>query len=189
MPRTGLDTDAVVTAAAALADAEGLEAVTLARLASQLGVRPPSLYVHVDGLAGLRRRLAARGVRELAALLRFAAAGRSGKDALAAVANAYRRFAREHSGTYAATQNTANLDDADASAAAAELLATVLAVLRGYGLDDDRAVHATRVVRSALHGFATLEADDGFGLPLDLDASFDLLVATLDQGLRATSPA
>jgi AcrR family transcriptional regulator len=188
MPRTGLDTVAVVAAAAALADAEGLEAVTLARLASQLGVRPPSLYVHVDGLPGLRRRLAARGARELAALLQLAAAGRSGKDALEAVADAYRRYAREHPGTYAATQRTANLDDPDASAAAGELLATVLAVLRGYGLGDDRAVHATRVVRSALHGFVTLETDDGFGLPLDLDASFDLLVAMLDQGLRAASP-
>ena len=74
MPRAGLDGEAVVAAAAALADAEGLESVTLAKVAAGLGVKSPSLYVHVDGLAGLRRRIAARGARELL----LAAAGRGG---------------------------------------------------------------------------------------------------------------
>src|SRR5947208_1931649 len=42
MARAGLSADALVEAAAALADREGLEAVTLARLAADAGVRPPS---------------------------------------------------------------------------------------------------------------------------------------------------
>jgi AcrR family transcriptional regulator len=185
MPRTGLDTESVVAAAAELADAEGLDAVTLARLAKALDVRSPSLYVHVGGLPDLRRRLAARGARELTALLTAAATGRSGADALAAVARAYRSYARDHPGTYAATQRNANLTDRDASEAAARFLETVLAVLRGYDLDDEQAIHATRVVRSALHGFVSLETDDGFGMPFDLDVSFEALIAVLDQGLRA----
>src|SRR5204863_8542685 len=73
MARAGLSAEAVVDAAAQLADREGLEAVTLARLAADAGVRPPSLYAHVDGLDDLRRRLAIRGARELAAALREAA--------------------------------------------------------------------------------------------------------------------
>ena len=178
MPRAGLDREAVVTAAAELADAEGLEAVTLARLADRLGVRAPSLYVHVDGLPDLRRRLAARGVRELTAALQGAAAGRAGGDALAAFATAYRAYAREHPGTYAATQRAADLDEsADA------LVDLVLAVLRGYGLEGDDAVHAARTVRSALHGFAALETGGGFGIPLDLDETFARLVGVLDRGL------
>jgi AcrR family transcriptional regulator len=181
MARTRLDSDAVVAAAAALADAEGLEAVTLAKVAAQLGVKSPSLYVHVDGLPGLRRRIAARGARELTARLQVAVAGRSGHDALAAMADAYRGYAVEHPGIYAATQRAENVAD-DESAAA--LLEIVFAVLRGYALDDDAAIHAARVVRSALHGFISLEAGGGFGIPLDLDASFNLLVATLDRGLR-----
>jgi AcrR family transcriptional regulator len=184
MPRSGLDSDAVVAAAAALADAEGLEAVTLARLAAHLGVKSPSLYVHVDGLGGLRRRIAARGARELTGQLQAAVAGRSGRDALAALADAYRAYARAHPGTYAATQNTANLEGPEAGAAAAALLEVVLAVLRGYALDDDAAIHAARVVRSALHGFVALETGAGFGIDLDLDQSFRLLVSVLDQGLR-----
>jgi AcrR family transcriptional regulator len=181
MPRVGLDGDAVVTAAAALADAEGLEAVTLAKVASRLGVKSPSLYVHVDGLPGLRRRIAARGARELTARLQSAVAGRSGTDALAALAGAYRAYAVEHPGVYAAMQRAEHVAGEEA---AAVLLEVVLAVLRGYALDEDAAIHAARVVRSALHGFISLEAGGGFGIPLDLDQSFTVLVETLDRGLR-----
>jgi len=59
----------------------------------------------------------------------------------------------------------------------------VLAVLRGYGLEGDDAVHAARTVRAALHGFAALETGGGFGIPLDLDATFARLVGVLDRGL------
>ncbi len=179
MPRAGLDTDAVVAAAAAMADAEGLEAVSLARLAARLGVRPPSLYTHVGGLGDLRERLAARGALELADALQVAAAGRARGEALAAVAEVYRAYAREHPGTYAAMQRAADVTDL----AAARVVDVFRAILRGYGLEDDEAIHATRVVRAALHGFAALEAAEGFGLPLDVDESFAGLVAVLDRGL------
>ena len=62
----------------------------------------------------------------------------------------------------------------------------VRAVLRGYGLEGDDAIHATRGIRSALHGFAALETGWGFGIPLPIDESFDRLVAMLDRGLRDT---
>ena len=78
MPRRGLDTARVVQEAARIADAEGLDEVTLARVAAALGVRAPSLYNHVDGRAGLLRLLALRSIDELADALRDAAVGRAG---------------------------------------------------------------------------------------------------------------
>jgi AcrR family transcriptional regulator len=183
MPRAGLDPEAVVSAAAALADAEGLSALTLARLADGLGVRAPSLYAHVEGLDDLRRRLAARGTRELAVALQAAAAGRARGEALAAIASAYRAYARGHPGTYAALQRAPDVEDDEA---ATQLVGVVLAVLRGYGLEGEDAIHGTRIVRAALHGFVTLEASEGFGIPLRLDETFARLVETLDRGL---SPA
>ena len=185
MPRAGLDSEAVVSAAASLVDAEGLEALTLARLAAMLGVRSPSLYAHVGGLEDVRRRLATRGARELAARLQSAAAGRARGDALAAVADAYVGYAREHPGLYAALQRPPAASDDPGAAAAEQLLAAVAAVLRGYGLEDEDAVHATRILRSALHGFVSLEASGGFELPLALDETFSRLVALLDSGLSA----
>jgi AcrR family transcriptional regulator len=187
MPRAGLDAEAVVGAAEELADAEGLEAVTLATLARQLGVRAPSLYAHIGGLPDLRRRLATRGRRRLAEALQSAAAGRARGDALAAVADAYRAYAREHPGTYAALQRAPDPDDEEATAAAAHAVDVFLAMLRGYALEHDDAIHATRIVRAAVHGFVSLEANEGFGLPVDIDETFTRLTAVLDQGLTAVS--
>jgi AcrR family transcriptional regulator len=186
MVRAGLDSEAVVSAAAALADAEGLGAVTLVRLADRLGVRPPSLYAHVGGLGDLRVRLGARGARELTGALRWAAAGRAGRDALLAIAHAYRAYGLAHPGTYTALQRAPQAGDGAAEDAARELVDVVLAVLRGYGLEGDDAIHAARVVRAALHGFVALEVGEGFGLPLALDDSYEELVTVLDRGLRRT---
>jgi AcrR family transcriptional regulator len=188
MARARLDAAAVLDAAASLADAEGLQALTLSRLAAELGIRSPSLYAHIDSLEDLRRRLGARGARELAAVLSRAAAGRAGCDALAAVAHAYLAYGREHPGSYAAAQRAHDLQgDEDAVAAAGAVTDVVLAVLRGYGLHGDDAVHAARVIRVALHGFVALEAEGGFAIALSLDETFERLIATLDRGLRKTA--
>jgi AcrR family transcriptional regulator len=189
MPRAGLTAQTVTDAAAELADAGGLEALTLAALASRLGVRAPSLYAHVEGLEDLRARVAARGSEQLADRLQEAVAGRSGAAALRALAAAYRDYAREHPGAYAALQRVASLDG-PAAGAAERTVGVVLAVLAGYGLEGEQALHATRAIRSALHGFVLLEAQEGFGLPLDVDESFGLLVDVLDRGLadRAARP-
>lgn len=183
MPRKGLDEGQVVDAAVAIADIDGLEAVTLARLAAELGVRAPSLYNHVDGRDGLLRGIALRGLRELTDALRDAAVGRAGADALAAIARAYRGFAHQHPGLYAATVVAPAPDNPEHLALAGETLDVVLAVLRAWDLDGDGEVHAARTIRSALHGFVVLEAAGGFGIPVNLDASFDELVATLGRGL------
>lgn len=181
MPRAGLDADAVVAAAAALADEDGLAELTLARLAAAVGIRTPSLYAHVDGLGDLRGRLGARGAQEMASALQTAAAGRSGADALRAVATAYRAYAHAHPGTYAAMQVAS--DRADNQAAGAAAVGVFLAVLDGYGIAGEAAIHAVRAVRSALHGFVTLEREGGFGIPLSLDQSFATLVGMIEAGL------
>jgi AcrR family transcriptional regulator len=184
MPRAGLSPAAVVGAAADLADAHGLDAVTLAAVAGAVGVRTPSLYNHVGGLDDVRRGVALTALRELGDALRDAAVGRAADDALVAFARAYRAYARAHPGRYAAVQRAPAADDAELAAAGARAVDALLAVLAGYGLAADDAIHAARAVRSALHGFVALEAGGGFGIPVDLDESFDRMVAALARGLR-----
>jgi AcrR family transcriptional regulator len=188
-PRARLDTEGVVAAAARLADNEGLEAVSLTRLATELGIRAPSLYAHLNGVTDLRARLAARGARELAAELQAAATGRAGTEALKAMADAYRAYALNHRGLYMAIQGADNNDGDASTAARATLLDVVLAVLRAYGLTGDAAIHAARAVRSALHGFVALETSEGFGYPLALEESYRRLLAILDRGLASAAAA
>lgn len=184
MARAGLAAASVVDAAAQLADSEGLDQLTLARLADQLGVRAPSLYAHVNGLADLRARVGAHGAAQMTAAVSAAATGRAGREALQAVADAYRQFAHAHPGMYAAMQRAPEDPDSDAAAAAGRLVEVFAAVLRGYGLQGEDAIHGIRLVRSALHGFVTLESAEGFGMPISLEETYRRLIAMLDRGLH-----
>jgi AcrR family transcriptional regulator len=177
----------VAREAATLADQRGLDALSLADLAAHLGVRPPSLYNHIPNLAALGRDLGVLGAQELGARLARAAVGKAGDAAVLALADAYRTFARERPGLYAAIQRAPALDDDAGQAAAAEVVAIIQSVLAAYGLLGDDAIHTIRALRSLLHGFTTLELHGGFGLPLDLDESFARLLAIFIAGLRATS--
>ena len=49
----------------------------------------------------------------------------------------------------------------------------------------DDAIDAIRALRAALHGFVTLETSGGFGLPADIDRSFDRLVQGLTTALAS----
>jgi AcrR family transcriptional regulator len=183
----GLDAGQVVATAAAIADAEGLDAVTLARVAAELGVKSPSLYNHIAGRDGLLHGVGLRGLDELAARLREAAIGRAGLDALLATAEAYRTYVKEHPGRYAAGAVAAPAaDDAEHQAAAAAVLDVMRGVLRAWSLSEDETVHALRAFRAAVHGFASLEAAGGFGLDVDLDASFARLITALAAGFATT---
>ncbi len=84
MPRAGLNGGDVVAAAAGLADETGYASLTMALLADRLGVRTPSLYKHVGGLADLQHRVATLAMTELGEVIRDAVQGQAGFDALAA---------------------------------------------------------------------------------------------------------
>jgi AcrR family transcriptional regulator len=174
----------VVDAAAKIADADGLDSVTVARVASELGIKAPSLYNHVAGRDDLIAALGVRALQELTAALTQASVGRSRDDALQGVAAAYRSYVLDHPGLYAATIRAPEPDDRERLAAAESLLAVVYAVLAGYGVEGDDAVHAARALRSGLHGFASIEAAGGFGIPADRDESFRRMVAALAAGLE-----
>jgi AcrR family transcriptional regulator len=183
VPRQGLDADRVVDEAARIADADGLSAVTLTRVAAALGVQAPSLYNHVAGRDGLLGLVALRGVTELGDALRDAAVGRAGAEALVALAHAYRDYAHRHPGLYAATVRAPAPGDDEATAASARAVDVLIAVLGAWRLQGNAITHHIRAIRSALHGFVTIEAEGGFGLPVDIDESFELLLATLIAGL------
>lgn len=188
MARAGLSEMAVVLEAERIADDVGLSRLTLAALADSLGVRQPSLYKHINGMKGLQRSIAVRAKTEFAQVLSRAAVGKARGDAIGAVARAYRSWALAHPGRYAATVRAPAPGDAEDLAASAAAVAVALDVLHGYDLHDDDAIDATRALRSSLHGFIALESAGGFGLPADIDRSYDYLVRALVTALENPKP-
>jgi AcrR family transcriptional regulator len=188
MARAGLTPQKVARAAADLADEVGLPAVTLSAVARGFGVKDASLYSHVKNLQDLRVRIALLAADEMAQRIGAAVAGRAGKDALVAFADAYRRYALEHPGRYAATQlriDPAEVADSPAFQRNVEL---THGMLRAYGLTEPDLTDAGRLLRSAFHGYATLEANGGFAAPRDVGTSWrralDALHILLEQWPR-----
>jgi AcrR family transcriptional regulator len=182
-PRQGLTTEAVVTLALEIVDESGPEALTLAKVAERAGVAAPSLYKHVKGLADLRGLIDLRVVREMAETLRTAATGREGADAVAALADAYRAYLRRHPHRTQALVADPDRGGAELSTATHAVAEVAFAALRPFGFDHAGAVHATRCIRAAVHGFAGLEASGGFGRPEDVGQSFEVLKTMLVQGI------
>lgn len=179
VPRAGLTETLVVEEGERIADEVGLSSLTLAAVADRLGVRQPSLYKHIAGGDALRRSIALRAKNELADVLGRAAVGRARGEAIAAISHAYRAWAIEHPGRYAAAQRAPLQGDVDDETASSNVVRVVADVMDGFELRDDDAIDAIRALRAGLHGFVSLEADHGFGLPVDVNRSFDRLVAGL----------
>ncbi|MEU7137254.1 WHG domain-containing protein [Streptomyces sp. NPDC046261] len=165
MARAGLSAERVTLAGAELADEVGLDRVTMSQVARRLGVRDASLYTHVRNLEDLRGRIALLAADEKTIRIAEATAGRSGKDALVAYANAWREYAHRHPGRYMATQTPIQIDPELAARAPGPRRAVELTygMLRGYGLAEPDLTDAVRLLRSTFHGFVALEAAGGFG--------------------------
>ncbi|WP_042408094.1 TetR/AcrR family transcriptional regulator [Streptacidiphilus carbonis] len=183
-PRPGLNRLRITAEAAAVADENGLERLTLAAVAKRCGVSLPGLYKHVEGLDAVKRDLAVQAVRELTATMAMAAAGLAGRDALHAVADAYRAFAATRPGLAAAGVAAPAPDDTEHAEAGAAAVTVLASVLKGYGIEGADAVDAVRALRAALHGFTSLEAAGGFGLAQSVDTSFARLVDGLDAAFQ-----
>ncbi|MGW0820215.1 WHG domain-containing protein [Streptomyces sp. NPDC002845] len=184
MARAGITADRLTAAAADLADEVGFENVTLSALARHFGVKDASLYSHVRNLQDLRTRIALLVGGEMIDRIAAAVAGRSGKDALSAFADAYREYALEHPGRYAATQirvDQALVAEAPAFRRTAEI---TYGMLRAYGLDEPDLTDAVRLLRSTFHGYCVLEASGGFGAARDVRVSWERGVEALHAALE-----
>ncbi|MFC4802844.1 WHG domain-containing protein [Neobacillus sp. GCM10023253] len=183
-PKVGLELSAILEVAGDLADQYGMQEVTLANLAKELNIRPPSLYNHFDGLPGLRKKLAIYGLNMLYDELAQAAIGVSGTDALLSISKEYVGFARRHPGIYEATLMAPEPEDVDVQQAGAKIVDLSVRVLQAFHLEGDLAIHAVRGLRSVLHGFSSLEQRGGFKMSLDLDDSLEIVIRALMVGLE-----
>jgi AcrR family transcriptional regulator len=181
--RVGMTVERLTEAAAELADEVGFENVTVSALARRFGVKDASLYSHIRNAQHLRVLVALLALAELADRAADALAGRAGKQALVAFATAYRDYAKQHPGRYAAGQLKLDPDTAMASAARRHSEMT-RAILRGYDVPEAEHVHAVRLLHSTFHGFVSLERTGGFDHSGQVAESWDRVLDVLDATLR-----
>jgi AcrR family transcriptional regulator len=186
--KLGLTLEQVVEAAAEIADRDGLGALSLASVAEALGVRSPSLYNHVEGLAGLRRQLTLNASSLLSAELADSVEGLEATEALRAVAGQLRSFAHRHPGLYDSLLPAPTPgEDPELAAALGQSVSVVGSVLADMDVDPTAVIPLIRALRASVHGFVDLELRGGFGLPEDIDDSFTTTIDLVIQAIAAHS--
>lgn len=166
--------DAIVRAGREILDADGLDALTMQRVATTVGVRAPSLYKHVRDRDDLVRLIAADILRELGEQLDGVATSDDPAENLVATASAFRRFAHEHPGAHAllftripeAWRLEPERDLVGGSFGA--LFRSVEAVA-----GPEHLLEAARTVVAWASGFVGMELAGAFRLGGDVDAAFD----------------
>jgi AcrR family transcriptional regulator len=167
----------VVVAARRLLEEEGAGALTMRRLADQLGIKAPSLYKHLPDKTALEAAIIATGLEEAAA--RFEAAVDSattggaatgdaaggGAAAISALAGAYREFALAHPHLYRLIHD-GPLPRQHLPAGVEERAAAPLLRVAG-----SRA--RARALWAFAHGMVMLELDQRFPPDADLDAAWE----------------
>jgi AcrR family transcriptional regulator len=156
----------IADTARALLDAEGPEALTMRRIAGELGIKAPSLYKHVPDKTSLEALVVAAGFAEVAAALAAAAARNADRPgSLAAIASAYRAYAVAHPHLYR-LMNYQPLRRDLLPGGLEEAASRPLAEAAGH----DEAL--ARAIWAFAHGMVSLEIDGRFPPHADLDEAW-----------------
>jgi AcrR family transcriptional regulator len=185
-PRTSLSD--IVRAARHLLEADGLEHLTMLRVAQAVGVRGPSLYKHVRDRGDLVRLIGNDAIQELSSRVSATVTCENPREDLHATARTLRGFAHDYPETYSLLW--ARLPDAwrfdqELNVLATEPLLRAVASLVG---DADR-LAAARMFFAWAHGFITMELAGAFRLGGNVDAAFEFglgrLVAAFSPTVRS----
>src|SRR5260370_3192907 len=97
-----IDQETLVAIARDLLEREGMEAISMRRLAQELDVQASSLYYHFDDKSALMRAVAEQGLRELAHVLQRARdeAGSDPRQHIFSLGLAYPTCALSHARAY-----------------------------------------------------------------------------------------
>ena len=157
--------DESIAAALLVLETEGEQALTMRRIADEIGVRAPSLYKHIAGRDELIAALQAIGLRAAGQALSVVRAKRTRSTRLAAFAVAYRQLALDRPELYRLTSGRPLLRDLLPDGLEREVGQVVVDVVGG---DPDLA----RALWAFAHGMADLELAGRFPADADLDAAW-----------------
>jgi Tetracyclin repressor-like, C-terminal domain len=141
--------------------------------------------VEIGTIPEMRRFLAVKGYRELHQGIEREIEGKSGSDALRAMANAIRNYSLERPGLSAATFRDPAIDSLEWKEAGSKLTQTVLRVFAGLGFEGEQAQHALRILRGLIRGFVIHEMAASYLESLEYERSYELAIDVFIRGLPA----
>lgn len=185
MPRQGLNREGVTAAAIRLIEERGVSNFSLNELAKSLGIKPASLYSHIQSIDALLTDIGIIAVRQMVSSEKEAIAGKSRDEALFALASAYRRFAKEHYELYLLVMNIPKGNNPVLELVAEEIVEPIMEVLEGYRIPEEMRMHYQRAFRSVMHGFVAHEEYGAFThYPIDRSRSYEIAIGLIAESLH-----
>lgn len=182
----GLNKNAIIVAAVKIADANGLANITLKELATELGVKSPSLYKHIPGgLSELYEEIMVYGWSLVDNEIMRSAVGKSKDDAIRAICYAFRNTVVQHPGVFESLQWHNSYTSDLNKQATKSIISSLYQVLEAYNMSEEQMLHILRILRGFVQGFANIEAHGGFGDPIPADDSFDFAIQIIINGINA----
>lgn len=170
-----------------LVETEGVDRLSLNRVATAVGIKAPSLYNYVANKAALVKAINTLTLERLFAALEDAISEmKTPNDKLMALARAYRAFAHAHPTTYTlafTTIEATKRPDHDKQLRMVLPLQAVVAQITG----EADSLPAMRGLLALIHGYAMLELNQQLQRGGDLTATYEQVVATYLHGWDKSS--
>lgn len=180
MGRKGLNTEVIAEAAIELVEEKGYRNFSMRELAARLGVQPASLYNHVNGIEAVHKAVGLHGISILEKALEQAYGYQEFVEALFIMADAYRKFAKDSPELYQAVIEMRTSENEELRQSIQRIIHPFLVLIGREVKDPEKVVHFQRMMRSALHGFVSLEREGYLTYELtDSSASFRFMMENL----------
>ena len=181
----GLNKEVLIEASKELIEENGIAAFSMRALADKLNVKTASLYTHIESMDALFTEVGLSALNDQRTAQLAAIEGKDGEEAIFALAESYRAFAKAHAALYQLIMQMPMGKDETLRAAAAMTAEPSMQVLMGYPLGEQRRMHWQRVLRGVMHGFVSQEASGYFShFPVDLEESYRLAIQCVIDGLN-----
>ena len=178
-----IDQTTILDTARKLLEVDGIDQLSLGKLAEALEVKAPSLYRYFASKTALLQAINTATITDLISAL-GAAIDRVSDDPttrIMSMALAYRAFAHAHPAAYALAYSAAP-PDIRVAEARAEAMVLPLQALMAEISGADQSLAALRGALALVHGFVMLEFAGQFRRGGDLSATFELAVAAYIHG-------
>lgn len=186
MAQKGISKDIILAKAIEMIERNKDSTISMREIAEELEIKTPSLYNHVKSMNELFVDISRYAAEELKQTQLTAIKGKGRDDALFALAAAYRRFAKEHTGLYKITVSISKLPEDILTQTAAAIAEPIFLVFSKYELSEEQSIHWQRILRSIIHGFLTQEEAGFFQhYPASVEISYQTAIRCFLNGLHA----
>lgn len=156
MAKRDLTKEKIILATIDLANNIGIANVSFPRLAEYFQIKAPSLYNHFKNMMDVKIATSLYLQKILLKELTEQLTGLTAEDALRTYAVVYRNFAIRYTAVYELLNIVPQTNNDELTDINHRILGFVREILHDFSLTSDEIMHASRMFRSMLHGYITM---------------------------------